>query len=312
VAEVAAATDGFRHAVLVYRGFAEYRGALTRFVRDGLARSEPVLLAMPRARLGLQDWTQDSPGVTAADISELGRNPARMIPALRAFADRHLGRRVRIVSESVWPGRPPGEVRESIRHEALVDRAMADVQATMICPYSAGGLQESVLADAGCTHQWQLGAAGLLPAEAYGGPGAAPAAALVSLPPPPADAETVEYRASLRPVRAMVTTVGERAGLPSSQLTDLIIAASEVAANTLRHTGSGGIARAWQCGGEVICQLADTGFIADPLAGLRHPSLDEAGGHGLWLVNQVCDLVEIRTGSRGTVVRLHMRLPGRD
>jgi anti-sigma regulatory factor (Ser/Thr protein kinase) len=307
-----AATDGLRHVVLFYQGLAEYRSALARFVQAGLARSEPVLVAVPSAGYALPDWTPGSPEVTATDISEVGRNPARMVAVLRAFADRHSGGRVRIVSESVWPGRAQAEVCESLRHEALVDNVLAGVQATMVCPYNAADLPESVLADAGCTHQWQLGPTGMAPAPAYGGPDAWQAASLVPLPPPPAAAETVDYRDSLRPVRAMVTRVAQRAGLPARQLTDLVIAVSEVAANTLRHTNAGGAAHAWQSGGEVICQVADTGFIADPLAGLRHPAPDEPGGHGLWLVNQVCDLVQIRTGGRGTVVRLHMRLPRQD
>ena len=32
------------------------------------------------------------------------------------------------------------------------------------------------------------------------------------------------------------------------------------------------------------------------------------GGQGLWVVNQVCDLVELRSGRTGTTVRLQMRL----
>jgi hypothetical protein len=32
------------------------------------------------------------------------------------------------------------------------------------------------------------------------------------------------------------------------------------------------------------------------------------GGHGLWLVNQVCDLVEMRSDDSGTTIRLHMDL----
>jgi hypothetical protein len=32
------------------------------------------------------------------------------------------------------------------------------------------------------------------------------------------------------------------------------------------------------------------------------------GGNGLWVVNQVCDLVQARTGRAGTTTRLHMRL----
>jgi hypothetical protein len=30
----------------------------------------------------------------------------------------------------------------------------------------------------------------------------------------------------------------------------------------------------------------------------------------LWLVNQVCDLVELRSGADGTTVRMHMRRAG--
>ena len=49
--------------------------------------------------------------------------------------------------------------------------------------------------------------------------------------------------------------------------------------------------------------------VAEPLEGLagrvRHGPDDH--GHGLWLVNQVCDLVELRSGAAGTMVRMHMR-----
>jgi len=53
----------------------------------------------------------------------------------------------------------------------------------------------------------------------------------------------------------------------------------------------------------------DVGRITDPLAGrVRHGPDDS--GHGLWLVNQVCDLVELRSGDAGTTVRMHMRRAG--
>jgi hypothetical protein len=53
--------------------------------------------------------------------------------------------------------------------------------------------------------------------------------------------------------------------------------------------------------------VSDTGQITDPLARHRVPADEELGGKGLWLVNQVCDLVQARTGRTGTVTRLHMR-----
>jgi len=89
---------------------------------------------------------------------------------------------------------------------------------------------------------------------------------------------------------------------------DLVLAVSEVAANTVRHAGSPGVLRIWHDAREIVCQLQDKGTITDPLAGRRRPADDAMGGHGLWLVHQVCDLVEIRSGSAGTTIRLHMNL----
>jgi hypothetical protein len=40
----------------------------------------------------------------------------------------------------------------------------------------------------------------------------------------------------------------------------------------------------------------------------RRPAPDASHGHGLWVVHQLCDLVELRTGASGTTIRLHMRL----
>lgn len=87
-----------------------------------------------------------------------------------------------------------------------------------------------------------------------------------------------------------------------------MLAASEVAANTLRHTKAGGTVHLWYDEHEILCQIQDTGVIADPLAGYRTPADDLPGGKGLWLVNQVCDLVEVRSSTGGTTICLHMRL----
>jgi anti-sigma regulatory factor (Ser/Thr protein kinase) len=140
-----------------------------------------------------------------------------------------------------------------------------------------------------------------------------PPRCLGPLPAPPPGAEALYYRDDLRPVRELAGRHATAAGLSRQQVTDLVLAVSELAANTLRHTGGGGVVRAWQAAGELVCEIRDQGMITDPLAGRRPPARDDTGGHGLWLVNQVCDLVETRTSPAGTVFRLHMRsmcLPG--
>ena len=55
--------------------------------------------------------------------------------------------------------------------------------------------------------------------------------------------------------------------------------------------------------------MHDGGWITDPLAGRKRPPPDSAG-QGLWVVNHVSDLVEMRSGPAGTTTRLHFRLPG--
>ena len=78
----------------------------------------------------------------------------------------------------------------------------------------------------------------------------------------------------------------------------------------MRYAQSPGSLKIWYDTREIVCQIQDDGIIADPLAGQRTPSLEGTGGHGLWIVNQVCDEVEMRSDEMGTTIRLHMDLPG--
>ena len=47
---------------------------------------------------------------------------------------------------------------------------------------------------------------------------------------------------------------------------------------------------------------------ATPSPAAAAPSPTAGRGNGLWVVNQLCDLAELRTGSTGTTIRLHIRL----
>ena len=128
------------------------------------------------------------------------------------------------------------------------------------------------------------------------------------LPPPGDDATYLTYRTDLAKVRALVLQLGLAAGLTESTASDLVLAVSEVAANTLRHTQSAGTLTIWRRAGELVCEIQDEGTITDPLAGQRRPGPDATGGHGLWLVYQVCDLVELRSDETGTIIRMHMAI----
>jgi anti-sigma regulatory factor (Ser/Thr protein kinase) len=302
--------DGFGHRALFYRDSGEYLSALRSSVQASRARAEAVLVAVPqhKAQLVRRELGDDSAHVTLLDMAELGRNPARIIPAFLAYAARNRDRYVCCISEPIWPGRTAAETHEATRHEALVNLAFRDSQITVLCLYDSTRLPALVLADAACTHPAIIKDRQETASATYLAPPDLPPRTNLTLPRPPARAETLAYSHDLRMVRSFVTTMAERAGLSPPRVSDLVIAISELAGNTLRHTPGGGTLQVWHTRDEIICQVSDGGQITDPLARHRPPSDGLLGGNGLWLVNQVCDLVQARTGRAGTTTRLHMRL----
>lgn len=303
---VTAGLHYLRHTALFYDKCDEYLAAIQEFVLGALDRAEPVFVAVPRDNVPLDWQLLANPAVSFADMRRLGCNPARIIPALRAFADRHPGNRVSYLGEPVWPSRSAAEQLAAARYESLVNMALADAQVTMLCLYNAAELPGAVIAHACSTHPTLLRDGRECDSLQYLGPASSPDGLDEPLPSPPVSAEVLPYQRDLRPLRALVRDAARQSGLDASRATDLVIAASEVAANTLRHTTAGGVVRLWHTETEVLCQIEDHGYIRDPLAGYQRPSDGMPGGQGLWLVNQVCDLVEIRTGLLGTTIRMHM------
>jgi anti-sigma regulatory factor (Ser/Thr protein kinase) len=303
------AQDGLMHQAFLYHDLDEYRSVLGRFLRTALQRGEPVLAVVPgdRATLLAAELRADAGRVVFADMIELGRNPAGIVPMIRSFAERCAGARMSCVSEPAWAARSSAELLEVIKHEALSNLAFGETSAAFMCPYDSTRLPGTVLAEAESTHPLLCTQGQQRQSTTYLGAGEVPARCEEPLPAPPWQANMLSYRSDLRPVRALVATSAEEAGLAEPRSSDLVLAVSEVAANTLRHTLGGGVLYVWHAGDEVVCEIQDSGWITDPLAGRRKPADNEPGGHGLWLVNQVCDLVEIRTGKRGTVIRMRMK-----
>jgi anti-sigma regulatory factor (Ser/Thr protein kinase) len=304
--------ESLSHLAYFYDDERDFLSYLSAFAIAGLRNAEPVFVAVPgrKAELLRERLGAESHLLRYGAIAVTGRNPARLIPELRAFIDEHRGRRVRYVSEAIWPGRSAAELCEATRHEALMNLAFTASTATIVCPYDVGGLAPSVVGGAERTHAALLRNGRTQSAGGYAGRGVVPAECEGPLPPPPAGAQVIAYETSLRQVRELVARHGAALRMAGDQITNLVIAAGEITANTLRHTSAGGTFWIWHTGEEIICQVRDQGWIADPLAGRQRRSPEDSG-HGLWVVNQLCDLVEIRTSqAAGTIIRLHMRRAG--
>ncbi|MEV4493907.1 sensor histidine kinase [Micromonospora coxensis] len=302
---------GLVHEGLFYRDRTELLAATVPFVRDALARDEPVLVATPADRLALiraAVGVDDDGRVRYTDMTEAGRNPGRIIPwVLQAFLDRHADRRVRVIGEPVWPGRTEAEQPACAQHEALINSAFADRDVHILCPYDAAGLAAGVLADACRTHPVLVDAEGRRLSPAF-----APAQVVAGhnkpLPVPDEAVSVLRYDLdSLPEVRRFVTGHATEAALDPDRVADLQIAVTELATNSIAHAGGGGVLHVWHTDEHLVCEVQDDGWLDDPLAGRLAPRHDGIGGRGLVIVHALCDLVLVHSTAAGTTVRLHMR-----
>jgi anti-sigma regulatory factor (Ser/Thr protein kinase) len=303
---------GLSHEAYLYRTTEEYVAGCAAFLRTGLYAGEAALVSVPAAK---HDRLRDALGSAAAqvqfaDMTMVGRNPARIIPFVNRFAQTHAGTRVSFIGEPIWPGRTPAETREAVRHEALLNVAFDAVDITIFCPYDAAGLDPGVIADSWRTHPQVCRHDGWHDSGDYAEPAALFTAADRPLPAPPPTALILRFRVEDLPlIRRLVGEAAARWGISAGRAADFVVAVNEVATNSVGHAPPGGQLRLWtnRRHKALICEIRDAGHITDPLAGRRMPGPDAATGRGLWLANQYCDLVELRSDPDGTTVRMYVR-----
>jgi anti-sigma regulatory factor (Ser/Thr protein kinase) len=298
---------GFRHEALFYGGKEEFLEGTVPLVRDAVAADAPVLVAVPkdRARLMQDALGDDGAAVKFADMEELGRNPGRIISAWRDFVGANGDGPQFGIGEPAWDGRSPDEFVECDRHEALLNIAFANASDfRLVCPYDTAGLPDDVVDGARRNHPHLLEHGGRHRSDSYA----------LTLPGdaelPPAAAEPLEVAfgtGDLHAVRVLLKECARRARLSRTRTEDLVLAVDELATNSVRYAAGEHLVRTWQENGTLLCEVSDGGHIADPLAGRVLPAPHDLRGRGLWLVNQLCDLVQVRSSPTRSVVRVHMR-----
>jgi anti-sigma regulatory factor (Ser/Thr protein kinase) len=305
--------DGFRHEAFLYAGPQEFVAGAVPFIEDGLAAGEPVLVAVPAPRIEL---LRDTLGAAAesvdfVDMTHLGRNPARMIPAWREFVGSANGHGVRGIGEPIWAERSDIEVVECQHHETLLNLAFADSPPwTLLCPYDIETLSSDVIEEAQRSHPFVLHHGqqresgqfhGIDGSSVLEGP----------LPEPSGYARELWFDITmLGEVRSFVAREAAKAGLGIMEAGDLVLAVNEIVTNSVIHASGRGQLRIWRDARRVVCEIRDEGTISEPLVGRELPMVEDEGGRGLWLANQLCDLVQIRSFAGVTVVRLHLELDG--
>ena len=297
------------HEALLYHTADELGRVVNHFVLDARAKAEPVLIALPAGNL---EFVRDLLGAAAAavrfeDMAELGGNPSCLLSAYRAWIDDHDGP-VRVVGEAVWAGRTEVELVECLRHEALINHVLSDFRVSILCPYDAARLDGETLGGAELTHPQLVSGEGRRreshyygePIEVYAGERWPQASATEPV-------SRHVFDGNLGALRQAIASDPIVSSLSRERLYDLVFAVNEAATNALAHADGTCTARLWHDGTSVVSEISTDSVIDDVAVGSRRPAPEATSGRGLWLINQVCDLVELRSGEAGTTLRLHVR-----
>ena len=301
--------ETFSHEALLYGGLPGFLDGTVPFIREGVEAGEPVLVVVDAEKIALlrDKFGDAAETVQFADMAGVGRNPACIIPAWRGFLDKHApdGRAVRGIGEPVWAGRRPAELIESIRHESLLNVAFAGSPFwRLLCPYDVTTLEPEVLGEAFRTHPTMIQNNRMSRSSAYVD---GPPAFDDPLPEPPAYANSIVYNGEDLPmIRRFVDAQAQTFELSEERCRDLVLSVNELATNSLRYGGGCGMLTVWHEDDELVCEVRDEGRFVDPLVGRAHPAERPENGRGIWLVNHLCDLVEVRSYATGAVVRVRM------
>jgi anti-sigma regulatory factor (Ser/Thr protein kinase) len=226
---------------------------------------------------------------------------------LLAFVAEHAGARVRIIGEPIWAGRSGTEYPACVQHEALINLALDESPAWILCPYDTEALPPHMVDDAHRTHPVLVDGDNRWLSRQYSGAGPVMTAYNTPFAEPAEPWAALTFGAADLPeVRSTVVDQAVLAGLLPDRMEDLQIAVNELATNAVSHTIGPGRLRVWRETDRVVCEITSPGRLVDPLAGRLPPDPERECGRGLVLVNHLCDLVQLYTGYTHTTLRVHV------
>jgi len=314
----------YRHEALLYRGQQGFLDAVVPFILEGLQLGQPVMVAViaPRIQALRDALGADADEVFFVDMAELGRNPARIIPAWRSFVELHNPvphdpnskdqgdlqlTPIRGVGEPIWTGRRRTEIVECQFHEALLNLAVApDTPLWLLCPYDVDALDPDIIEEAQHSHPAIVEAEHYRGSTSYGGAYHVAAMFGRELPAPVGPVRNLVVTGNNGPeVAGWTRRWAEGSGLSSERSGRLAAAMRAISLACANRPGRSEILQMWQDGPALICQIHDIGHIQDPMIGRRDDGLETERGKAIRLANELCDLVQVRSGAAGTTIRVN-------
>jgi anti-sigma regulatory factor (Ser/Thr protein kinase) len=110
-------------------------------------------------------------------------------------------------------------------------------------------------------------------------------------------------------LRTAIQAHARRVGMGEERAMEVVLAVHELMANAIRHGAGKGRLRVWQANGALYCRIDDEGGPGLAGQGTSPESYPVRPGHGLWVVRQVADQMEVSPGPGGTRAIVAFVLP---
>jgi anti-sigma regulatory factor (Ser/Thr protein kinase) len=305
------AQPGLTHQAFVYDEDTDFLRAAVPFVKEGIDAGEAVL-AISSAR-GVTELRRalgsGSDAVEFGDSASWYVQPTRTIAAYSSFVAENATARIRVVAEPGWETGTAAQICEWTRYEAIVNQAFMEIDASVLCLYDRRTTDSRLLDGAIQTHPELSDGARARPNDAYLDTSTIHAQVdRDPLPPPPPDAVPIPVDdTDLTSMRSVMSGHARRRGMSRPRLNDLLVAATEVATNAIRHGLPPVECRMWVQDNDLVVDVTDRGsWRPADVPGFIPPDPSARSGFGLWGVRMLCALVQIRTCQPGTAIRLHV------
>jgi anti-sigma regulatory factor (Ser/Thr protein kinase) len=293
-----------RHSAFVYDADDEYVARSIAFLRDGLDAGEACMVGHTRDWLAIMRDAlgPDADRVAFIDVGSTYTRPARAIAAYYGtFLDElRKAPSVRGVAEFQFAPMQ-GDWDEWKSYEAITNLAYSHLPVWVVCTYNANGLPDRVVEDVWTTHaevltdRWVQSNHFEDPREVV--------RKLTPEPEPLPELRSISATEDLELFREQLARELAAEKVPEAKALDMLVAGTEIAANSVRHGGGIEEVRAGRADGRFVCEVIDRGpGFDDPVAGYLAPRA--GAGTGLWVARQLTWRVESFHSPRGFTVRM--------
>jgi anti-sigma regulatory factor (Ser/Thr protein kinase) len=298
--------DALLHEALVYESDEQLVERVAPFLRQGLEEGPTIaVLTRPHWSLLREELGGDAERVAFTDCDDFYVRPMDVIAGYDATMSDVLASgatSARVAAEI--PLQPTaGDWSQWIVYEAIVNRALADRPAHIVCLYGTQTAPEHVIDAVWRTHR-HVEANAAATHSHYHDPRDVVAAHTAE---PATTSDLRLLTATDDPTEFRELLAGELAAAtaPRARVMDMLLAASEVFENARRHGRGVTSVRAGLVDGWFVCEIADRGpGLDDPLAGYLPPRPGQARGEGLWVARRLVRRLELLDTAPGLTVRL--------